>query len=312
MPSLRALECLVAVADAGSITDAARLLYLSQPAVSHQLQLLERESGVPLLVREARGVRLTAAGRALLGHARRAVEAAGAGLLAAAAAGRATGGAVRIGCAQSLITLLAPVLAAWHEEHEDVHMTLRESTTVDEVAALLDGDEVDLVVMAAPAPARFTSTILGEEEIVLVSSADHPLAGRDDIHLRDLDRVFLVQYAPENSLSGWLDRALARAGVRPVVALRTAVTAAAPQLAAAGLGVAVCPASAVPAGLLGAVRSFSPRWTRSLIAVTPTAPEGLAVRFIEDLRERIGQGAEHPWAPWGSIPGASMRRGPTT
>jgi DNA-binding transcriptional LysR family regulator len=294
MPSLRALECLVAVADAGSITEAARLLYLSQPAVSHQLLLLEREAGVALLLREARGVRLTSAGRAALAEARRAIEAAGAALPAAAAVSRAAGGAVRIGCAQSLVTLLAPVLADWHRTRSDVLLTLRESTTVEEVAAQLDRDEVDVVIMPAPIDARFTSTALGEEEIVLVAAVGDPLTEREAVGLQDLDGIRLVHYAAENSLSGWLDRALAQAGSRPVVTVRTAVTAAAPQLAAAGLGVTVCPVSAVPVGLVGAVLPFTPRWTRELVAVTTTPHEGLVSQLIEDLRRSLDRSTRPP------------------
>ncbi|MET3566031.1 DNA-binding transcriptional LysR family regulator [Leifsonia sp. 563] len=287
MPSLRALACLVAVADAGSITEAARSLYLSQPAVSHHLLQLEQEAGVALIVRETRGVRLTPAGRAALVEARRAVDAAGAALPAAAAAGRATGGTIRIGCAQSLVTVLASVLVEWHRRRADVLLTLREFTTVEEVTAQLDGDEIDVVVMAGPAPARFVGTALGDEEIVLVTSADHPLAASDRVERQALDGVSLVHYAPENSLSGWLDQAFARSGVRPTVIMRTAVTAAAPQLAAAGLGVSVCPASAVPAGLPGAVLSFSPTWTRELVATTRTAPDGLVAHLVADIRDRL-------------------------
>jgi DNA-binding transcriptional LysR family regulator len=66
--------------------------------------------------------------------------------------------------------------------------------------------------------------------------------------------------------------------------MRTAVTTAAPQLAAAGLGIAVTPVSAVSAGFPGAVRSFEPRWVRQLVAVTCAEPDLLAARFIGDLR----------------------------
>src|SRR5690349_14536985 len=99
MPSLRALECLVAVADVGSITQAARLLHSSQPAVSHQLAALEREARTTLLRREPRGVVLTPAGRAAVGEARRAVESAASAVRLARAAGRAGGGTLRLGCA---------------------------------------------------------------------------------------------------------------------------------------------------------------------------------------------------------------------
>ena len=53
MATLRALQCPVAVADSGSVTQAARLLHSSQPAVSHQLAVLERETRTVLLRREA-------------------------------------------------------------------------------------------------------------------------------------------------------------------------------------------------------------------------------------------------------------------
>ncbi|HJP72844.1 MAG TPA: LysR family transcriptional regulator [Pseudonocardiaceae bacterium] len=76
MATLRALECLVAVADTGSFTQAARLPHSSQPAVSHQLAVLERETRTPLLRREPRGVTLTPAGRAAVADARRAIDAA--------------------------------------------------------------------------------------------------------------------------------------------------------------------------------------------------------------------------------------------
>ena len=104
--------------------------------------------------------------------------------------------------------------------------------------------------------------------------------------IEDLEGARLIHFAPENGLSGWLDWSLTRAGVRAETVMRTAVTAAAPQLAAAGLGVAVCPVSAVSAGFPGSVRSFSPRWVRQLGAVTSGTPDPLAARFIGDLRAR--------------------------
>ncbi|MEK8174477.1 LysR substrate-binding domain-containing protein [Streptomyces sp. M19] len=73
-------------------------------------------------------------------------------------------------------------------------------------------------------------------------------------------------------------------GVHPETVMRTSVTATAPQLAAAGLGIAVCPVSAVSHGFPGAVRSFSPRWVRQLVAVTSTESDPLVARFIGDLR----------------------------
>jgi DNA-binding transcriptional LysR family regulator len=284
MASLRALECLVAVADSGSITQAALLLHSSQPAVSHQLAALEREAGTILLRREHRGVKLTPAGRAAVADARRAIEAAASAVRSARAAGEAAGGSLRLACAQSLVSVLAPVIREWHHRHPEVAITLRESTAVDELHGFIDSDEADVVLMPAPVPDRFTTTVVADEEIVLAASTDHPIARQPVVRVQDLDGVCLVHFAPENGLSTWLDRSLTKAGVRPEPVMRTAVTTAAPQLAAAGLGVAVCPVSAISDGFPGAVRSFSPRWVRQLVAVTPATLDPLAAQFIGNLR----------------------------
>ena len=287
MASLRALECLVAVADSGSITEAARLLHSSQPAVSHQLAALERETRTPLLRREPRGVKLTPAGRAAVADARRAVDAAASAVRLARAAGDATGGSLRLACAQSLtVSVLAPVIREWHRRRPKVSISLRESVVGDEMLGFVDADEVDVLLIAGPVHERYTSTPVAEEEIVLTAPAGHRLAQQPAVRLKDLDRVPLVHFATDNGLSGWLDRALTSAGVRPETVMRTSVTSAAPQLAAAGFGVAVTPVSAVSAGLPGEVRSFSPRWMRQLVAVSPSDLHPLAARFVADLQAR--------------------------
>jgi DNA-binding transcriptional LysR family regulator len=285
MASLRALECLVAVADSGSITQAALLLHSSQPAVSHQLASLERETRTVLLRREPRGVKLTPAGRAAVADARRAIEAAASAVRSARAAGQAAGGVLRLACAQSLtVPLLAAVIRQWHRRYPEVAITLRESTAMDEALGLVESDEVDVAMLTAPSVGRFTITALAEEEIVLTAPTGHVLAEQSAVRLEDLEGAPLIHFTPDNGLSVWLDQSFARAGVHPETVMRTSVTAAAPQLAAAGLGIAVCPVSAVSQGFPGAVRSFSPRWVRQLVAVTSAEPDPLVARFIGDLR----------------------------
>src|SRR5262249_36573507 len=75
MPTLRALECLVALVDHGSMSKGAAALYISQPAMSHHIAALEKELGVPLVERLWRGVRMTAAGRAAADQARTTLQA---------------------------------------------------------------------------------------------------------------------------------------------------------------------------------------------------------------------------------------------
>ena len=68
MLDLRRLHVLRAVAREGTFSAAARALDYTQPAISHHMARLEAEVGTPLLVRTARGVRLTEAGQALVQH----------------------------------------------------------------------------------------------------------------------------------------------------------------------------------------------------------------------------------------------------
>jgi DNA-binding transcriptional LysR family regulator len=287
MTSLRALECLVAVADCGSITEAARLLHLTQPAVSHQLAELERETRTALLHRRPRGVTMTPAGNAALPHARRTLEAAETAVRSARAVGDDTGGSLRVACAQSLtVPLVAPVLRDWHRRRPHIVISLRESAVLAEALGFIDTGAADIVLLPAPVPESYVTSTIVEEEIVLTAPVDHRLARSGAVHLQELNGVALVNFARDNGLREWLDRSFADAGVRPVPVMTTSITTAAPQLAAAGLGVSVTPVSAVSAGIPAAIRSFSPKWVRQLIAVTPARPDPLSARFIADLRTR--------------------------
>ncbi len=182
--------------------------------------------------------------------------------------------------------MLAPVIRLWRRRHRDVAITLREAATIEVFLDLVDADEIDMALVPLPVPGRFTTTRVADEEVVLAAPFDHALARRPTVRMQDLEGSQIVHFAPENGLSGWLDRSLSRAGIHTETVMRTAVSAAAPQLAAAGIGIAICPVSAVSPGFPGAVRSFSPRWVRHLVAVTRSTPDPLTAQLIGDLRKR--------------------------
>jgi DNA-binding transcriptional LysR family regulator len=286
MASIRALECLLAVADLRSVTRAAQHLHLSQPAISHQLAVLEREAGTALLIRERRGVRLTPAGRAALPEARRALAAADNAVRLARAVGQGVGGTIRVVCAQSLtVALLAPVLARWNLDRPDVTVDLRESTDPETAYALLDSGEADLLLFPDLLfdDARCEITTVAEEEVVVALPPRHPLAARDAIRPIDLQGQPFVHFTQENRLGSWIESHLEDLDLRESIVFRTAITSHAPQLAAAGLGVTVVPVSAIAAGFSGAVRSLKPRWIRRLVAITATPRDPLAAQFVSDL-----------------------------
>jgi DNA-binding transcriptional LysR family regulator len=205
-------------------------------------------------------------------------------IAAAELAARSAGGVLRIGCAQSLVSVLAPVIQRWHVRSPDVSVILRESIAVAELHKLLDDDDVDMVFMPGPGPERFASVVAMQEEFVVVGSADSWLADRAVVRFDDLHAKPFVHFDSSNGLSAAVDGALAKHRVQPLVVTRTAVTSTAAQLAAAGLGTAIVPLSALGPGYPGVVRSLDPPWVRDLVVLTPTDGDALAKRFSGDLR----------------------------
>lgn len=141
------LRSFVAIAETGSFTRAAELVFRSPSAVSMQIKRLEEILGRPVFVREPRQVRLTAEGEALLGYARRLLhlnEEAVAQFLAPP-----VGGTVRLGTPDDVGTRILPgVLARFARTHPAVQVSVSVSRSV-ELRARLDAGELDLALLTA-------------------------------------------------------------------------------------------------------------------------------------------------------------------
>jgi DNA-binding transcriptional LysR family regulator len=137
---MRALECLVAIVDQGSLTKAAAMLHMSQPALSHQIAVIERELGTPVIERLPRGIRPTAAGLAAAAEARVALAAADRAVMAGRRVAAGAGGRIRVACAETMTAwVLVPVLRAWRRRFPDVELDLKEYTSADTMLEVLLG-----------------------------------------------------------------------------------------------------------------------------------------------------------------------------
>jgi DNA-binding transcriptional LysR family regulator len=284
MATLRQLEYLVTVVDQGSFTKAAELLHVTQPALSHQIRALERSAGSPLLERLPRAIRLTPTGRAMLPHARAALADAERARCAARQAAGLEVGELQIATLYSIsLGILPAALKAWRRKHPEVGISLFEHRHTDELIEAMSSGQADLAV--GPTPARWSGTIrvLGEEELVVVVASDDPVAKKKRFRLKDLADRSWVHYMPGHGLGDVLDAACARAGFEPQVAVRTEQTAAAPGLAAAGLGPALVPSNILPPSFDGHVLRPQPPVLRTLTAYTRGEPDPLAAAFIEVL-----------------------------
>jgi DNA-binding transcriptional LysR family regulator len=288
MVSLRALECLVTIIEQGSVTKAAAVLHMSQPALSHQIAAVERELGTPVIERLARGTRPTAAGLAAAAEARIALAAADRAVLAARRVAAGTGGRIRIACAETMTAwVLVPVLRTWRRRFPDVEFGLKEFTSADQMLEVLVRGETDITVGPRPTRTDEHVELLGREETVIVAAPDHRFAALDAVPLAELAAEPLVHYDPGNGFGVWVDEFAARRGV--VLApptLRTSSPRTAAQLAVAGMGVAIVPASALTPRPDGTIRPFDPPETRDVIVVVAAPHDDLLRRFVSDLKRR--------------------------
>lgn len=216
MPGIdpRKLETFRVVALSGAISAAARVLHLSQPAVSAQIRELEAECGRPLLVRTARGVRLNGDGRRLLEHAQRVEEA----LRAAAEAVRADedeGGELVLAASHTTAeSVVPPLVAGFRAAHPHVAVRIEVGNTAAVLGWLSDGTApLGLVEGLRRAPRVQLERFLDDELLPVVSSDAPPgLAGVR--RLADLDRVPIVWRELGSGTRAVVEQALRRAGYR--------------------------------------------------------------------------------------------------
>ena len=233
---LRTIRYFVAVADAGSVTAATRVLHLSQPSLSRQLHQLEKELGLELFTRRDGRLVLSPAGTQFLPSARE--------LLARAEAAKVAAASIRSG-ALSTLTVAAPevtlndVLAPFFATFgaDDPMPRVFETDPGDEYAALERG--ADLVIGTRPPAGGIRTSLVARLPVYGYVAPDHPLAGADRVRLDELVRHDLLLLTPDFHARRALDAALDADQLPhgPVTEFTSSQVAQA--VAAAGRGVAV-------------------------------------------------------------------------
>ncbi|HXG02262.1 MAG TPA: LysR family transcriptional regulator, partial [Candidatus Binatia bacterium] len=182
---LRHLRALVAVVEAGGFARAAARLGISQPALSRQVGVLERELGVRLFDRLGRRVELTADGEDLVRRSRRVLDEADAVVDRARALTRGDTGVLRVGATPQMIeNLLAPFLAHHRRRHPGVEVHLVEDGTA-RLPARLERGEVHLALIVAP-DARFTGRLLFPVCALAVWPPAHRLGRRRAVEVAEI------------------------------------------------------------------------------------------------------------------------------
>jgi LysR family transcriptional regulator, hydrogen peroxide-inducible genes activator len=263
-PTLRQLEYFLALSEKLNFRAAAEACHVTQPALSAQIQQLERRLGVRLFERDARGVRPTAAGEALVGRAREILTRVD-GLLDSAQARREPlTGELRLGVIPTIAPYLLPrVHAGLRRRHPGLRLYLREAQTAELVARLEEGD-LDVLLLALEADLGGADTeAIASDPFLVGLPAEHPLAARDVLSLSDLEGEPILLLEEGHCLRDQALPACERAGTWEVEAYRASSLGTLVQMVASGLGVTLVPEVAVPA--LSRVEG---------LAIRPLEPDG--------------------------------------
>ncbi|HUH67819.1 MAG TPA: LysR family transcriptional regulator [Mycobacterium sp.] len=287
-----ALRVLRSVAERGSFSAAAVELGYTQSGISRQAAALEREAGTRLFERQPAGVRLTAAGLILLGHACTILDE-----LAAAQCEIAGVDSdvqhVRLGVYISAGAVLLPRTLTALRHRRDIRVTTREGTTPVLVRAVRAGT-LDLAVIASRPPHRppdaelplLELETIREANLLVAASANGRFAGRDSVtadELADVDWIASPSSGAESLLGVWPGLA-----GRPRIAHTARDWLTKLQLVAAGCGVTTVPAglaSVMPDGvILLSVEDGTAEARRMLVARMPGKPSAAVSLVLAALR----------------------------
>lgn len=247
----RRLYSFVKIVDAGSITRAADILHIAQPALSQQLSMLEAHFKQQLLIRSKRGVAPTEAGRALYRHAQlilRQVELAQA---AVDVSGRAPAGSVSVGLAPYSMgaALALPLLTSVRERYPDIVLHINENFGGVISEAIMTG-RMDMAFIYGAGPLRGVQfEPLRTEDLFLIAAPGGPMepGGGAEVPLEELADVELLLPSRIHTIRQVVDAAFQQASLQPRVIGEVESVLTLVSAVGANLGATVLPWSAARA-----------------------------------------------------------------
>lgn len=267
------LEIFSLVAELQGFTAAALRLGVSQSAISHAIKSLEKELGVPLIVRHQSSVEVTEVGKRLLTRAREILGLAEAMQQEVAAARGLRQGLVRIGSfgPTSSLKLLPAVLHAFREKYPGVEVQIDEGSD-NEVKQWIQDRRVDIGFLVLPNES-FDTVPLVEDEMVAIVPAAHPLAAKSSVTAAELQALPFIM--SDTGCGALVEPAFVKAGLTLRVRYRISQVMTILGMVQAGDGVAVMPELALPGDLEYAY------------------PQLKAVAFRPAIRRRVGLGVRN-------------------
>ncbi len=217
--TLDQLRILKAIAAEGSFKRAADSLYVSQPAVSLQVQHLERQLDVPLFDRGGRRAQLTEAGQLLLSYGDRILSLCQETCRAIEDLQNLNGGTLIIGASQTTGTYLMPrMIGLFRKKYPDVAVQLHVHSTRRTAWSVANG-QIDLAIIGGEIPVELQEaleiTTYAEDELALVLPTFHPLAQVGLLPIEELYKLQFITLDSQSTIRKVIDQVLLRSGVDP-------------------------------------------------------------------------------------------------
>jgi DNA-binding transcriptional LysR family regulator len=243
---LRLLHYFIAVAETLNFSRAAERLHMAQPPLSQQIQRLEKEMGVQLFERTKRSVRLTSAGEVFLQQAYQTLAQVERAVHTAQRAAGGEIGQLIIGfVGSSAYGVLPAVIQAFRERFPHVELILRELTTVEQVQAL-HNEQIQIGFLRPPIlDATLQHLTVQREPFLVALPVKHPRASTSPVSLPALanEPFILVPSKLAPGLSHQMMEMCLQAGFQPRMVQEAVQFHVIISLVAAGLGIALVPAS---------------------------------------------------------------------
>jgi DNA-binding transcriptional LysR family regulator len=255
-PSVTQMRSFIAIAKEGSFTRAARMLNLSQPALTVQIRQLEAALKVRILDRNTRSVALTRIGRELVPIFERLLSELDSVVSSARDLSTKQYGIVRVACLPSVAATVMPsAIAAFKAQHPGVQFSVKDGVG-EKILALLKSDAVDFGITAGEiADPEFQTRVLMRDHMHAVYLAPHPLEKVKRITADKVAQFPLILMDEESTVRQIVDRAFRLAGVATKPIIEATYMATAIGMVQARLGVAILPSAAIESKPQGRLKS---------------------------------------------------------